>query len=295
MELDNYSVRLCKTVNGMTDDQKLGRIKKRYSKKKRKLKKRRKKDTFLNTSIRSDVNVKCKLTRMDVFRHNIMSDIFCSGTILNLHKSIEWCALKQVFLTYVKEHICFKCKSPDQLHVDHILPISIFPEFSLCLLNLQLLCSKCNNNKYNNDYTDYRTSNLLGTVYKTGRKKMFPRYSGESDDRYSKRSRILFKDFRHIFKRRDKTTVKYVSRRILRYNELLANPSGCPKVNKRTVVVFKADKKVYKWDIFGRTPIVYGKSSKKVRARLDLVEAFNKQMSIPKVILRKNKRIGIDI
>lgn len=42
------------------------------------------------------------------------------------------------------------------LHVDHIKPRSKFPELSLTLANLQVLCEACNLGKSNIDMTDWR-------------------------------------------------------------------------------------------------------------------------------------------
>lgn len=43
-----------------------------------------------------------------------------------------------------------------QLHVDHIKPRSLFPEFAYDLVNLQILCSDCNMGKSNYDDTDWK-------------------------------------------------------------------------------------------------------------------------------------------
>lgn len=42
------------------------------------------------------------------------------------------------------------------LHVDHILPRSLFPDRELDLTNLQVLCEDCNLGKSNKDVTDWR-------------------------------------------------------------------------------------------------------------------------------------------
>lgn len=42
------------------------------------------------------------------------------------------------------------------LHVDHILPRSLFPNRELDLTNLQVLCEDCNLGKSNKDVTDWR-------------------------------------------------------------------------------------------------------------------------------------------
>lgn len=44
------------------------------------------------------------------------------------------------------------------LHVDHIKPKSKYPDLSLTLSNLQVLCEDCNLGKSNRDDTDWRTA-----------------------------------------------------------------------------------------------------------------------------------------
>src|SRR5690606_30267844 len=46
-----------------------------------------------------------------------------------------------------------------QLHVDHILPRSIYPEFALTLNNLQILCKECNFGKGNVNTTNFKRRN----------------------------------------------------------------------------------------------------------------------------------------
>jgi hypothetical protein len=89
--------------------------------------------------------------------------IFCKG--LNsgfrsrcIQKTEEWANLREfVFLTYGKA--CMKCGSTDKIHVDHIKPVSKYPELSLSFRNLQVLCSSCNISKGNRHETDYRPKN----------------------------------------------------------------------------------------------------------------------------------------
>lgn len=57
--------------------------------------------------------------------------------------------------------ICAKCgevPGPDvSLTVDHIKPVSKYPELSMDINNLQVLCWKCNQSKSNKNCTDYRS------------------------------------------------------------------------------------------------------------------------------------------
>lgn len=56
-----------------------------------------------------------------------------------------------------KCELCGSGKSDgSRLHVDHIKPRSKFPELSLTLSNLQVLCEDCNLGKSNTDDTDWR-------------------------------------------------------------------------------------------------------------------------------------------
>jgi hypothetical protein len=56
--------------------------------------------------------------------------------------------------------ICMKCKSTNQISVDHIKPYSLNKELSLELSNLQLLCKSCNSKKSNKNEIDYRPFKL---------------------------------------------------------------------------------------------------------------------------------------
>lgn len=69
--------------------------------------------------------------------------------------SDEWVELRGKVLSFYGK-TCMKCGSTKNIHVDHIYPISKFPELKLSFDNLQVLCSICNIQKSNIDYTDYR-------------------------------------------------------------------------------------------------------------------------------------------
>lgn len=55
---------------------------------------------------------------------------------------------------------CGKCgaipKAGTSLTIDHIKPVSKFPELAMDIDNLQVLCWECNQGKSNKHYTDYR-------------------------------------------------------------------------------------------------------------------------------------------
>jgi len=85
-------------------------------------------------------------------------------TISNLpgakfYKSKEWQELRYKALKHYgnKCHLCGRSpKDGVVIHVDHILPRSIYPEFALVFNNLQILCDDCNHGKGNWDETDHR-------------------------------------------------------------------------------------------------------------------------------------------
>lgn len=70
------------------------------------------------------------------------------------YRSKDWKNLKEmIFKCYDKT--CFNCKSKEEIHADHIKPISSNPELALDFYNIQVLCKKCNmekSNKYNNRF-----------------------------------------------------------------------------------------------------------------------------------------------
>jgi hypothetical protein len=71
----------------------------------------------------------------------------------------EWLALRYEALK-ASAGRCSCCgerpSEANPLHVDHIKPRSKHPEFALVLLNLQVLCKRCNLGKSNTDDTDWR-------------------------------------------------------------------------------------------------------------------------------------------
>lgn len=75
-----------------------------------------------------------------------------------LYASREWLALRfRAFELLGRK--CLSCgDAPPNtvLHVDHIKPVSKYPELSLELSNLQILCRSCNFGKSNRFSTDLR-------------------------------------------------------------------------------------------------------------------------------------------
>lgn len=80
-----------------------------------------------------------------------MTDAFLS--------SYEW---RRVRMAALKRHgaVCQCCgaspKTGAVMNVDHIKPRKLFPELSLDVENLQVLCQECNHGKGNWDMTDWR-------------------------------------------------------------------------------------------------------------------------------------------
>jgi Cft2 family RNA processing exonuclease len=73
------------------------------------------------------------------------------------YKTEKWVKLSsKVKSIYGKK--CMKCgKENGEFHSDHIIPRSLDMSKELDINNLQVLCSKCNIDKSNLDFTDYRT------------------------------------------------------------------------------------------------------------------------------------------
>lgn len=78
---------------------------------------------------------------------------------LNVRRGGAWLQVRYQALKDAKGR-CLCCgRSPKEgavLHVDHIKPVSQFPELALTLSNLQVLCADCNEGKSNRDQTDWR-------------------------------------------------------------------------------------------------------------------------------------------
>lgn len=73
--------------------------------------------------------------------------------------SSKWISLRSLIIN-AYGCTCMKCKRPDlvgsELHCDHILPRSLFPEHELDADNMQILCRSCNSSKSNRRLVDYR-------------------------------------------------------------------------------------------------------------------------------------------
>lgn len=90
----------------------------------------------------------------------------------NFYDTREW---KQLRYRVLKDNPrrCMLCGAENtQLHVDHIKPVSKFPELKLCYENLQILCSECNLGKSNVYFDDFRTVVATDLFRRSYRKKI---------------------------------------------------------------------------------------------------------------------------
>ncbi len=79
-----------------------------------------------------------------------------SNTSNNFYKSREW---RQLRYSVIRKYgrVCAACGgSSKTVHVDHIKPRSLYPEFELDIENLQVLCEDCNLGKSNHYVDDWR-------------------------------------------------------------------------------------------------------------------------------------------
>jgi 5-methylcytosine-specific restriction endonuclease McrA len=83
------------------------------------------------------------------------------------YESEEWRALRYEAIKFYgrKCMVCGAVPHPEnqvRIHVDHIKPISKYPELKLSFDNLQILCEDCNLGKSNKDCIDYRQHHTEG-------------------------------------------------------------------------------------------------------------------------------------
>lgn len=86
---------------------------------------------------------------------NISGDLDSVVNNKNFYRTPEWKDLRfRVLRMYGTA--CMKCGNPDEPHVDHIKPKSLYPHLALNINNLQVLCKDCNLDKSNKNCIDYR-------------------------------------------------------------------------------------------------------------------------------------------
>lgn len=83
--------------------------------------------------------------------------------------SSKWISLRSLVIN-AYGCTCMKCKRPGlvgaELHCDHILPRSLFPEHELDADNMQILCRSCNSSKSNRRLVDYRPNDWVEILAK---------------------------------------------------------------------------------------------------------------------------------
>lgn len=91
---------------------------------------------------------------------NVVSSVYAASSIEKFdYQADEFRMLRHMVFLRDGE-ICAKCKTKptknNWLEIDHIKPVSKYPELALDIDNLQVLCKDCNREKSNTDETDYR-------------------------------------------------------------------------------------------------------------------------------------------
>lgn len=82
----------------------------------------------------------------------------------NFYQRQEWFAIR--YLVMQRDRFeCVACgkskKHGVKIHVDHIKPLSIYPEMALSMINLQTMCNTCNEGKSNVHQDDLRHNSIV--------------------------------------------------------------------------------------------------------------------------------------
>ena len=82
-----------------------------------------------------------------------------TDTAHHFYSSQEWKSLRFLILKAYGPK-CMQCNTEfedtSDLHCDHILPRSLFPQYETDPNNMQILCQSCNSSKSNRNHIDYR-------------------------------------------------------------------------------------------------------------------------------------------
>ena len=78
-----------------------------------------------------------------------------------VYGSIKWKRLRYPVLRANNFKCCACNTSSVELHIDHIKPISKYPELAFSINNLQVLCKDCNLSKSNNYEDDLRRKPVI--------------------------------------------------------------------------------------------------------------------------------------
>ena len=109
-------------------------------------------DKFIESNIINEpIKVKKVKTKNKVqLKHSVKS-------VENIYQSTRWADIKKVIYS-LYDFKCMKCgTNQNEMHVDHICPVSKYPAMKWSINNLQLLCKNCNMEKSNVNENDYRT------------------------------------------------------------------------------------------------------------------------------------------
>jgi hypothetical protein len=116
---------------------------------------------------------------------------------MSFYLSLEWKVLRYMALLHYGKK-CLSCGSEDsELHVDHIKPISLFPELKEDVNNLQILCKKCNLDKSNIHTTDYRSEESKSKSF-PHKPKVIKLPPVNNETKY-----VVYKEIQHIYKKGD--------------------------------------------------------------------------------------------
>lgn len=79
----------------------------------------------------------------------------------DFYKTEKWVWIaKKVKTLYGRK--CMKCGTESgAMHADHIRPRSLYPSLEFDIMNIQVLCAKCNMEKGNSEEIDYRSEEQL--------------------------------------------------------------------------------------------------------------------------------------
>lgn len=97
--------------------------------------------------------------KLDIQKHKLIKESKMPKVGKSFYSSRQWRSLRVDALVKNGRKCCLCGRSPKDgviLHVDHIKPISKFPELKLTLNNLQILCEDCNLGKSNRYDEDWR-------------------------------------------------------------------------------------------------------------------------------------------
>ena len=116
---------------------------------------------------------------------------------MSFYLSLEWKVLRYMALLHYGKK-CLSCGIEDsEFHVDHIKPISLFPELKEDINNLQVLCKKCNLDKSNIHTTDYRSEESKSKSFPQ-KPKVIKLSPVNCETRY-----VVYKEIQHIYKKGD--------------------------------------------------------------------------------------------